>query len=198
MSPSDVAEPLIGFRAWHVTRDGQLVPWSASGAGAWVAGVNTAVCLARPGVRGHVAPVRRCSCGLYALMNSRDHRLQPLTQAVGAIVAWGDVELHETGFRAQSALIVALAVPAGCDAAHRQRLERAATYYGVPLVPLDALAAVAQEFGRTVQPGWFTGDTETERHLGGAPDLSDVGVEGIALHHHLEARVVNVGVRLSL
>ena len=64
--------------------------------------------------RGHRAPVARCGCGLYALhptlaqcssSYSDAHRAAQAghgsDQVVGIVAAWGEVELHETGFRAE-------------------------------------------------------------------------------------------------
>src|SRR3954465_746626 len=111
MTAPDFIEPLIGFRAGRVEDDGALVPWALVGSGAWAAGVNTAVCHAG---RKHRPPDPGCMCGLYALASPSDRRLHGSDgQIVGAIAAWGDVELHRTGFRAEHAAVVALAEPRG-------------------------------------------------------------------------------------
>lgn len=197
MSAPDLTEPIVGYRAWHVTPDGELVPWSAGRAGAWVRGVNTARCLLKPRLRGHVAPMRRCTCGLYALSNARDQRLHANGQVVGAIVAWGEIEVHSTGFRAQSALIVALGLPDGSQGAPPERLRRAAVRYGVPLVPMPALPAAAAEYGRSVD--WECIPVAEPRRVPDAapPALGDVGAVGVAPNHHLELEVVPHGVRLT-
>lgn len=160
--------------------------------------MNTARCLKEPRVTGHVAPMRRCSCGLYALSDHCDRRLHADGQAVGAIAAWGDIELHATGFRAQHAMIVALGVPSRCSAAHRDRLRRASEHYSVPLVAMHALPAAAGEYGRPLQ--WEDVASPGVRRPAAAapPRLDDVGVVGIATSHHVQLEVLSTGVRLTL
>lgn len=193
----DVTEPIVGYRAWRAAADGRLEPWSAYLAGSWEPGVNTARCLARPGVRGHVAPMRRCSCGIYALGDLRDPRLNARGQAVGAIVAWGDVELHATGFRAQHALIVALALPDACELEQARRLGLAAARYGVPLVPLEVLPAAAGEHGRAIGSPASLDRAGARTGTGGVPALADTGARGIAADEHLTVEVAAGGVRLA-
>lgn len=140
----DYVEAVVGYRAWHVDDDGTLRPWTFT-AVAWEAGTNTAVC-ARD-VR-HQPPVADCMCGLYALTDPGDRRLDfRADQAVGAIAAWGDLEVHRTGFRAEHACVVALALPERADVGQRDRLERAAARYGVPLVAPHELSHEAARHG---------------------------------------------------
>lgn len=138
--------------------------------------------------------MRRCSCGLYALTSVWDARLNPHVLAVGAIVAWGDIEVHFTGFRAQSAVIVGLGLPDGCDVSHQRRLVLAAQRYGVPLVPVAGLPATAGEHGRRLEPHDVHGGLPATED--GQPRLSDTGSTGIAVHSHLEVRVAGGRVRL--
>jgi glycine cleavage system H lipoate-binding protein len=175
MTAPDFIEPLIGFRAWHLNGDGALVPWALSGAGAWEPGVNTAVCHAG---KSHAPPAADCMCGLYALASSRDPRLHGLDgQIVGAVAAWGDIELHRTGFRAEHAAVVALAEPEGGHPA----APRAAARYDVPLVPRDELEITARRFGRPVDPSVFEEPAKAAAEL-------HVGETGIALVEHVWCR----------
>lgn len=193
----DVTEPIIGFRAWRVTCDGALVPWSAAAAGAWVPGINSAICLARPSTPSHRAPMRRCSCGIYALASADDRRLTHQNLAVGAIAAWGDIEVHTTGFRAEKAAIVALALDADVDPVHRRRLTLAAARYGVPLVPRAGLAAAAGEYGRRIDAGRVLRGSADEENREAAPPRGLVGMSGIAIAEHLHVTITEAGVRLS-
>jgi hypothetical protein len=190
-SPPDFAEPVVGFRAWRVDA-GVLVPWSAGAAGAWEPGVNTARCLHRR----HAAPATTCSCGLYALASAEDDRLRPHHEAVGAIVAWGDVELHRTGFRAEHAAIVALALPDDCPARHADDLRAAAVRYGVPLVPPDQLVAAACEHGRPIA---YASAPATARQPASpnVPRLDQRGLSGTAADDHVELTIVSGGVRIA-
>lgn len=148
MSAPDFIEPVIGYRAWRVDRDARLGAWT--GRTAWTSGVNRARCLAVPlgGLRPprHPAPDPDCMCGLYALNDRGDARLA-LGDVWGAIAAWGSVQVHRTGFRAELACVVALAADEAADAERRWRLEAVARAYGVPLVPAGELEAAALVHG---------------------------------------------------
>jgi glycine cleavage system H protein len=147
----DFLQAVVGYRAWHVEDDGLLRPWTFT-ALPWATGANTAVC-ARD-VR-HAPPVADCMCGLYALTDPGDRRLDFRSdQAVGAIAAWGDLEVHRSGFRAEHACVVALALPDRAGHDQRMALERAAERYGVPLVPADQLSAEALRHGAPLPDGF--------------------------------------------
>ncbi|HEV2813789.1 MAG TPA: hypothetical protein VGW10_11115 [Solirubrobacteraceae bacterium] len=200
MTAPDFVEPIVGYRAWRVDGDA-LVPWSAAraGAAAWTAGVNQAVCLHLGAHPGRVPPVAECSCGLYALARSTDERLRPAHEAVGAIAAWGDVEVHASGFRAQYAAVVALALPERCDGAHAAGLGAAARRYGVPVVPADGLVDTALEYGRPIA---FAAIPAAPRrglviHRAPVPPLGAEGTTGIALDEHLVATIERGGIRLE-
>lgn len=155
----DFLEPVVGYRAWSLSDEGELVPWTLVSAGAWAPGVNTAAChikrfasdVGDPSPsrgRRHRPPAADCMCGLYALNDATDPRIAPSrTGALGAIVAWGDIEVHATGFRAEHACVVALALPAGAARGEVERLQRAAARYRVPLVPQSRLVVAAHEHG---------------------------------------------------
>ena len=143
----DLIQAVAGYRTWEVDADGWLLPFSLGAiAGPWRPGVNTAVChyakWRGDGTREvHAAPHPRCMCGLYALANADDHRL-PRDHpglALGAVGAWGDLEVHRDGFRAEFATVLALAVSPRTPAHLRRRHERAAARYGVDLVAPELL-----------------------------------------------------------
>ncbi len=72
----------------------------------------------RPFHRRHKPPGTRCGCGLYALSPQSRRSASEVFRAEGPhglpreipglVEAWGQVELHETGFRAQFARPIAL------------------------------------------------------------------------------------------
>lgn len=205
MSGPDFVEPVVGYRAWRLTDDGELVPWTVTAAGPWATGVNTAVChisrfaaLMGEGPRRtprHRPPATDCMCGLYALHDDTDPRIAPSAGgALGAIVAWGDLEVHATGFRAEHACIVALALPERASEAEHERLRRAAARYRVALVPQDRLADAAREHGaplpaferlpvRRGAPGLGLGEAPPWAHP--APDLTPGGEVGYDLSAHV-------------
>lgn len=186
----DFFQAVVGYRAWHVDDDGWLRPWTFT-ARAWQPGVNVAVC-ARD--HRHVAPVATCMCGLYALTNPADRRLNfRADQAVGAVAAWGEMEVHRSGFRAQQACVVALALPDRLGDGARARLERAAERYGVPLVPAAMLSLEARRHGAPLPAGLWgpspfeaggVGRRPATPGLDGARDGGGPA-RGIALDAHL-------------
>lgn len=107
------------------------------------------------------SPGEKCECGFYALHDPSDHwygkdsglmsvwhqaNTDPLLS--GIIVAWGKVQVHHQGFRAEHARIAALALP---KTKRDQAVARAvASAYGVPCVPSEELPLIAAEYGGTV------------------------------------------------
>lgn len=127
-----LSHALPGFRTWMLDPGGTLIPYTGA-VGPWTPGVNTASC-----GRGaaHEAPGEGCTCGIYAFHDMhRQLRGEPF---VGAIAAWGDMEVYRDGFRARHATVLALAGDASAPA------RRAAERYGVPIVPRRALQPLAQ------------------------------------------------------
>src|SRR4051794_8660688 len=191
----DFVEAVVGYGAWHIEPDGLLRPWTFT-ALPWQPGANRAVCARE--VR-HEPPVADCMCGLYALTDPADRRLDfRADQAVGAIAAWGDLEVHRTGFRAEHACVTALALPARACFEQREALARAAERYGVPLVAADRLSHEALRHGAPLPDDlWTPGPTWPARRPAGAgapiaPRLPSVdpaafgaASRGIALDAHL-------------
>jgi glycine cleavage system H protein len=134
-------------------------------------------------------------CGLYALYDPSDRRLDfRADQAVGAVAAWGELEVHRTGFRAEHACIVALAVPERADPDARDALERASARYRVPLVPAARLSAEARRHGAPLDaalelPAWPTPPAVAARRRRGVPPVDPsvfgAAARGIALDAHL-------------
>jgi hypothetical protein len=85
-------------------------------------------------------------CGLHALHRPDDQRLNLGHPAVGAIAAWGEIEVYAAGFRAEYASVIALAHHPVRSTGSQVRLGEAAGRYGVRLVPLADLEAEAREF----------------------------------------------------
>jgi hypothetical protein len=106
--------PILGFRMNRVDYLGRLfgrrnpVLTSLGRAYCWQPGRNTASCLKNPG-QGHDAPAAGCSCGFYAFRSLADvdGALAPFSVLVG-VAASGIVRIHQHGWRAQFARIVAI------------------------------------------------------------------------------------------
>lgn len=143
----DLIQAVLGFRTWALDDEGWLLPFSLGAiAGPWRPGTNQATChyakWRGDGSRvKHDAPAPRCMCGLYGLADAHDPRLphDAPDLALGAIGAWGDIEVHRSGFRAEYATVLALAVSPRAPARLRLRHERAARRYGVELVAPELL-----------------------------------------------------------
>jgi hypothetical protein len=132
-------EPIVGYRVW-APRGDELRGTTGE---AWPVGDQTARCLEH---EEHAAPEGDCACGVYAL--HRKPVRVPAGSVLGAVVAWGRLEVHMDGFRAAHARPLALA-RAGTDL---PRLECLAARYQVPLVELAVLDRYACEFGGRVPP----------------------------------------------
>ena len=146
MSAPDLVQPVAGFRAWRVVDGALFSPYIPC---RWDGPVMRAECypanrtlefgrgwLAAP----HDPPHPDCRCGIYAY-----HR--PGVQAYygefewvdGIVAAWGRIEAHRDGLRAEHARLCALARRPGA-AAIAERL-------GVDLVVPDEMAAAAARYG---------------------------------------------------
>jgi hypothetical protein len=120
--------PIMGYRIWQL-RDGRLrgawTPWETSR--------KTAVCLdphsrATGPVPHEAADCRHPPCGIYALKTTRRAQVAaersirratvPLTLAIGLVGMTGRVIEHESGYRAQHASVVGLAMITGGPNTH--------------------------------------------------------------------------------
>ena len=153
----DLAAPVVGFRAWRLGRDRLLSPYIPC---RWEGRTMHAACYDanRSLLRGegwlaepHESPHPRCQCGIYAY-----HRpglrayYGEWAWAEGVVSAWGRIEVHHDGFRAEHARIEALARPDRDEPAVRQTIEGIARDLGVPLIGRDELADAALAYGGTL------------------------------------------------
>jgi hypothetical protein len=142
----DFASAVAGYRAWQLGSGGVLFPLAFPAAPPWEPAVNRARCFAGRGHDPHAAPATHCMCGLHALHDPDDGRLKLGHPAVGAIAAWGEIEVYAAGFRAEYAAVIALAHEPSRSTGPPARLREAARRYGVRLVSLTDLEAEASEF----------------------------------------------------
>jgi glycine cleavage system H lipoate-binding protein len=203
-------ELVLGFRLWEIDADGVLR--SLAFREAWDPGANEAIC--RIEGTEHAAPHAGCGCGFTAL------HFPPLGadevgdpgHALGAIGAWGEVEVNRTGFRAQNVTVLLLARPREAGAAHLEKLERAAERYGVELVPANELRERAQTLAMPISrsllpearpPEDGEGEAEAaepvepEEHPGEPLSIDEVSGAGVWLERHVavqcDAGVMRVG-----
>jgi hypothetical protein len=131
-SAPDLAEPIVGLRAWHFG-PGEPVLSSLGHGRRWPAREPlAAVCYVLPSpmrsdfadFEPHPAPRRDCSCGIYALKEaehvdellrggrSRWSWAMPVRREVtGEVALWGTVVEHEAGYRAELAYPLRIVVP---------------------------------------------------------------------------------------
>ena len=129
-----------GIRAWSLSDDLELRGRGIGSSEAWAAdGAPTqAVCLDS----NHRAPRSGCECGLYALHPQA--RISEWVESfmtdgvAGVVEAWGRIELHEVGFRAEFARPKLLFEPAAHLISSKELtgIHAVAHRYGVPVVPL--------------------------------------------------------------
>jgi hypothetical protein len=147
----DLIDPVLGFRAFEVGSDGLLrSPWVDGWV--WRPGMVTARCRQTrlTGWVTHIAPGRNCTCGLYAY-TELDGRLLEGGRCIASIAAWGEMELHAAGFRAQHACAVALAAGPDTDLAERELIARTAERYSVMAVPLRKLVEEGSRHARALR-----------------------------------------------
>ncbi|MGO9973192.1 MAG: hypothetical protein ACLP01_10345 [Solirubrobacteraceae bacterium] len=155
---------VVGYRAWRL-KGYSLVPLVMSDA-TWRVEDNEAECRAShlrlTFRRSHAAPAKHCSCGLYAY-----HSAEALMMKVpgvdeemvyGAVVAWGRMEVHRAGFRAQFGRPVALAFTERTPIEARRRHAAVAEELGLPYVAPGELQLEGEKHGspvpRSQRPRW--------------------------------------------
>jgi hypothetical protein len=184
-----VAEPVIGYRRWRVTKDAHLAPLTypihttaldpahhpfldnlaSVDQDAWHGEYATARCYT---TRGLCDLAINCSCGLHAYHRPDELHRTPGPTVAGAIVAWGRIIQHQTGFRAEHARPVGFAEPKhhhscttdavaalyggqtgwACCAMDPSLPVRMGDRYGVPVLPMDELVRYAGWFGDSLSP----------------------------------------------
>jgi hypothetical protein len=147
-SAPDLLAPVSGFRDWHVKADGLCsprtgVPWSGRVLQAECR-PRTADDLIRP---AHRAPGHECGCGIHAYYEPSDETSKiSYTGVSGIVSAWGDVEIHAGGFRAEFARVEALGVYARWSERQKSAVQRIAATLGVDIVDLYDLADAAASY----------------------------------------------------
>lgn len=142
-----------GIRCWRVVtdqRDGGLLLKAAGVGTAWrPGGVIDAAC----GARGdHLAPAPDCTCGIHAFHPWNGNALvnglaNGPSQVVGVISAWGRIEVHLDGFRAEHVRIEALYIY-GEDEDERSVVTELAERYGAELIEVPDLTAARRHATR--------------------------------------------------
>jgi hypothetical protein len=160
----DLTQKIVGYRSWDVDAMDRLMS-TGFGSLRWIPGPQRAACRARSsdGVflpADHEAPSSDCDCGFYALHSLASARAYGAAAAgtrrvTGLITAWGRIEVHGVGFRAEWAEVVAIAPSNDWlryeGAAARVKSRSVAEDYGADYVASDlALEYVVSRHGSPV------------------------------------------------
>ncbi len=116
IEPPLYAGSVQGIRTWRMVPDtrseGLLLAALAQNV-VWTPGEPVrAICLAAVHSRGHISPAPDCSCGIYAHHPSGRQSVLTLERVLasdsnriaGVVSAWGHIEVHLDGFRAEKAV----------------------------------------------------------------------------------------------
>lgn len=162
----DLTKKVIGYRTWKL-RDGELMPQN-EGLSWWKLGVNKAACekhifhesvyceacdsddeCAETKPADHAVPDPDCQCGYYALHDiaGLERRVKGL---IGAVAAWGKMEVHHAGFRAEYAQPIAFAYSDEFTLKLHREAGEFARAHGMRYMPKEELEEFAQAFGESV------------------------------------------------
>src|SRR4051794_33144587 len=96
----------------------------------------------------HASPDPRCQCGIYGYFEPGPRSWYGEAYwCEGVVTAWGRIEIHRDGFRAEHARVEALAVPDGGFAHAAAAVVQAARTLGVPVVEHGDLGRFAARLG---------------------------------------------------
>jgi hypothetical protein len=101
----------------------------------------------------HAAPDPKCRCGLYAWHDAGrlpDASGYAAEYVYGAILAWGRIEVHGDGLRAEYAEPVVLAYDETQSYRHVRRVQAIGSELGLPVVEIEQLDEAANAFGDPV------------------------------------------------
>lgn len=145
---------MLGFRFW--TLDGHRLASQNHIFGGWEIGENHAVCqrdvftMVAADRAAHRAPDPDCACGLYALHSCPERVGLGSTSVFGAVLAWGHIEVHHNGFRAEHAEPVLLGYDPTQPYRHVEILKAVGGEFGVPVVDVDELEDRALWLGKPI------------------------------------------------
>jgi hypothetical protein len=147
-----LAGTILGARAWTLLGagdGGRPLLGSMASSSYWPPGAPLRSRCDRAGTDpAHRAPAGECGCGIYAWHPSRaaaspqfaDGALwtdaERPTHVAGVIEAWGRIEVHRDGFRAERARPVTLFVDPAAAPEHRHVIERLAAAYGASMIQI--------------------------------------------------------------
>lgn len=131
----------------------------------------------------HHAPGNGCTCGLHAYhkplpgLTGKGPFSGEAMHILGAVKAWGRMEVHANGFRSQYAEVLALAYNEAWPLAMVELTKELARSYEVDCVPMERLEAFALEQGSPIPP---------EHHPGPKPEKKPRPVANPVKNHFID------------
>jgi hypothetical protein len=145
----DLIAPVTGYRDWRLTADGLASPWAGT---VWTKPVMRAECRPRRAedliLAPHAAPHNGCTCGIHAY-----HRFSPEASKIdyrgvsGIVTAWGRIEAHEHGIRAEWARVEALGLYRRWTSRKIRAVMRVADELDIDVFDLEDLPEAAARYG---------------------------------------------------
>jgi hypothetical protein len=155
----DLAAAVVGFRSWRLAGGRLQSPYIPC---RWDGRVMHAECYdANRGlVRGegwldepHASPHPDCRCGIYAYHGpGLRHYYGEAWCCEGVVSAWGRIEVHADGLRAEYARVEALGVPDLGNPRLAGAVAEIGASLGVPVVDAGELPEIAAALGGPVPP----------------------------------------------
>jgi hypothetical protein len=151
----DLLGPVHAFRDWRALPQGLTSPRTGV---TWTARELTAECrprtpedLVRP---AHRAPGRECSCGIHGYFRpGYETSKVDFSGVTGVITAWGEVEVHHDGIRAEYARVEALGIYSRWTRRQKAAVFALADALDVDLLDLYDLEVAAGGYAAAVPPG---------------------------------------------
>jgi hypothetical protein len=147
----DLIEPVVAFRKWRVV-DGRLR--SLYEPIYWFEPMQRADCrAANRDSPPHSAPHSGCTCGIYA-SHEPDYEFPTVDYrgVSGIVTAWGGIEVHDDGIRAEWVQVEALSIYRRWTRRQIDAVRTVAEDLGSDVIDLYDLEAVAGQYGVRLDP----------------------------------------------
>jgi len=149
----DLIDPVVAFRNWRVV-DGRLR--SVYEPVYWLDPMQRADCRAEHrGHPPHDAPASGCTCGIYA-SHQPDYEFPTVDYrgVSGIVTAWGNIEVHADGIRAEWVQVEALSIYERWNRRQIDAVRAVAEDLGSDVIDLNDLEATAGRYGVRLDRGF--------------------------------------------
>jgi hypothetical protein len=149
----DLIDPVVAFRKWRIV-DGRLR--SLYEPVFWLDPMQRADCRAEHrGHPPHEAPQSGCTCGIYA-SHEADYEFPTVDYrgVSGIVTAWGHIEVHADGIRAEWVQVEALSIYQRWTRRQIDAVRSVAEDLGSDVIDLNDLEAAAGRYGVRLDRGF--------------------------------------------